>query len=204
MASIMGNTTEAYGRAGGIPPAPGPAPRYDAVAQWLHWGVFALLALQLFVGEVMDDLPRAGTLRGTAFDAHETLGLALLFVVFARLSWKMAHPVRPLAGPAWQRHAATFTHALLYALVLALPVTGYFLIGAQGHGAAFFGWEIPVPIARDRSTAKLLENIHGAFADALMIVVSLHAAAALWHHFVARDDTLRRMLPARWLGGVRD
>jgi len=199
----MGHTTESR-RAGTATPPPGHAMRYGAVAQVLHWGVFVLLALQLFVGEVMDGLPRNGTLREFAFDSHETLGLALLFVVFARLSWRMAHPVPALAGPAWQRHAATLTHALLYVLVVALPVTGYFLIGAQGHGAAFFGWEIPVPIARDRSMAKLLENIHGAFADALMIVVALHAAAAFWHHFVARDETLRRMLPARWFGGAPD
>ena len=171
--------------------------RYGPFAQLLHWGMFVLIVAQWIDGKVMDDLPKQGTLRDFAFDSHETLGVALLLLIFLRIWWRMAHPVPMLDGATWQRHAARLAHVLLYGLLIALPVSGYLTFSAQGHPTSFFGWEIPAALAKDRATARTLKGIHELLGDALVVVVALHAAAALWHHWIVRDDTLRRMLPRR-------
>jgi len=178
-----------------------PLTRFSPLAQFLHWGMFVLLIVQWIDGKVMDDLPKQGALRGFAFDAHETIGVLVLLLVFVRLSWKIGHPVAAGTGPVWQQRAATVTQWLLYAIMVALPVTGYLTFSAQGHPTTFFGFDIPAALARDRATARSLKNVHELLSDALLVVVALHAAAALWHHFVVRDDTLRRMLPERGASG---
>ena len=180
---------------------PTPLNRFPPLAQFLHWGMFVLLIVQWIDGKVMDGLPKPGALRPFAFDMHETIGVLVLLLVFVRLSWKIAHPVAAGPGPAWQQRAAAFTQWLLYAIMIALPVTGYLTFSAQGHPTTFFGLDLPAALARDRATARSLKNVHELLSDALLIVVALHAAAALWHHFVARDDTLRRMLPQRSASG---
>ena len=125
----------------------------------------------------------------------------LLLLIFVRIAWRTTHPAPPLDGAAWQRAAARVAHVVLYVLLVALPITGYLAWSARGNGTAFFGWEIPAAIAKDRATARALNNVHEVLADALLVVVALHAAAALWHHVVVRDDTLRRMLPQRRSAG---
>ncbi len=172
--------------------------RYDPVAQALHWGMFLLVTVQWIDGKIMDDLARGGTPRALAFGTHESLGLLILILVIGRAFWRAAHPPPPLEGPAWQRYVARLAHALLYLLLIALPVTGYLTFSAQGHATTFFGLvDIPAALARDRATARSLQGIHELLGDALLIVVALHAIAALWHHVFLRDETLRRMLPRR-------
>jgi cytochrome b561 len=171
--------------------------RYGAVAQLLHWGMFVLIALNFIGGEVMGDLPKKAAIRGFAFDAHETLGLVVLFLLFLRLSWKMANRAPAESGPGWQRQAARLVHALLYVLLAAIPITGYVMVNAKGHHAAFFGWDVPSLLARDEPLGKAAEDVHETLANALLVLVVAHVGAALWHHVVARDGVLRRMLPRR-------
>jgi cytochrome b561 len=171
--------------------------RYGAVAQLLHWGMFVLIALNFIGGEVMGDLPKKAAIRGFAFDAHETLGVVLLALLALRLWWKVANPAPPATGPAWQRAAANAVHVLLYALLVAIPLAGYVMVCAKGHAPAFFAWDLPILVGKGEALAKAAKEIHETLATALIVVVALHAAAALWHHLVARDAVLRRMLPGR-------
>jgi cytochrome b561 len=171
--------------------------RYGAVTKLFHWGMFALIALQLAGGEVMDELPKRSAIRGFAFDAHETLGIVLLALLALRLWWKIANPAPPVVGPAWQRALANAVHVLLYALLVAIPVAGYVTVCAKGHAPAFFAWDLPALVGKDEALAKAAKAIHETLANVLIVVVAAHAAAALWHHLVARDAVLRRMLPGR-------
>lgn len=171
--------------------------RYGAVAQFLHWGMFLLIALNFIGGEVMGDLPKKTAIRGFAFDAHETLGLVVMFLIFLRLSWKMANPAPAESGPGWQRHAARLAHVLPYLLLVAIPITGYVMVNAKGHHAAFFAWDVPSLVAKDEALAKPVSDVHELLANALLILVVVHALAALWHHVIERDSVLRRMLPRR-------
>jgi cytochrome b561 len=169
--------------------------RYGAVAQFLHWGMFAVIVLQLIGAQVMDELPKKTALRRFAFDAHETLGLVLLGLVFLRIVWKLANPAPAATGPAWQRLAARAAHGFLYVLLIAIPVVGYVMVMAKGRGAAFFAWELPSLLGKDPPLGKLAEEAHEWLAYLLIAIVTVHAGAALWHHLVARDGVLRRMLP---------
>lgn len=177
--------------------APTTAMRYGAIARWLHWTVFGLLALQLAGGLVLEDLPKPSWVRGFAFDAHETLGIVTLLLVLARLAWNRSHPGPAPAGSTWQRAAAKAGHAALYALMIAVPVVGYAMVDAKGYDVALFGWQGPDLLATNERLADRLEDLHETLAWALAALVALHVAAAFWHHFWLRDDTLRRMMPPR-------
>ena len=170
--------------------------RFGAIAQLLHWGMFVLIVVQLVGGQVMGELPKKSAIRGFAYDSHETLGLIVLFLVFARLSWRMANPTPAAEGPPWQRLAARAVHLGLYVLMVAVPVVGYLMVDANGYDVAFFGWTAPDLVATDKALGDRLEELHEVLAWALTAVVAAHAGAALWHHVVVRDGTMKRMLPA--------
>ncbi len=133
--------------------------RFGVVAQWLHWGMFALIALQLVGGHVLEELPKRTAIRGFAFDAHETLGLIALFLVFLRLSWKMANPTPAAPGQRWQQLAMRAAHLALYVLMIAVPVVGYLMVDAKGYDVAFFGWAAPDLVATDKDLAERLNGL---------------------------------------------
>lgn len=170
--------------------------RFGVVAQWLHWGMFALIALQLVGGHVLEELPKRTALRGFAFDAHETLGLIALFLVFLRLSWKLANPTPVASGQPWQQIAKRAAHVALYVLMIAVPVVGYAMVDAKGYDVAFFGWTAPDLVATDKALADRLNDLHSILAWALTAVVAVHIGAAVWHQVIVRDGTMQRMLPA--------
>jgi cytochrome b561 len=170
--------------------------RFGEVAQWLHWGMFAVIALQVVGGHVLDELPKRTVIRGIAYDAHETLGLIVLFLVFLRLSWKMANPTPVASGRQWQLFAARAAHAALYVLMIAVPVVGYLMVDAKGYDVAFFGWTAPDLVATNKTLADSLNDLHAALAWALTATVGVHAGAVVWHQFIVRDGTMQRMLPA--------
>jgi cytochrome b561 len=100
--------------------------------------------------------------------------------------------------PAWQRRAAHASHFLLYVLFFATPITGWLFTSAAGLQVVYFG-VLPIPdlIGRSKETAHLLNTVHRWLAYVLAAVVAVHAAAAVRHHYVDRDDVLRRMLSFR-------
>jgi cytochrome b561 len=169
--------------------------RYGAVAQALHWSMAALILVQVVAGFVLEELPRKTALRSFAFDAHESVGLALLALVALRLAWRLAGPVPEESGPRWQHYAARIAHALLYALMIAVPLVGYAMVDAKGYDVAFFGATGPDVLATDETLAQRLDRMHLVLAVALAALVALHVAAAVWHRFVLHDSVLSRMLP---------
>ena len=92
------------------------------------------------------------------------------------------------------RRVAHAGHALLYGLMIAIPLSGWLMSSAKGFQTVWFG-VLPIPdlICRDRELGDLLQTVHRAFTVALMLTLAGHIAAALWHHFVLKDDTLRRI-----------
>ena len=133
-----------------------------------------------------------------------SFGLVVLALLLGRLGWRMASPPPPpLATPLdpWGNVAALAVHVLLYALLLMVPLVGIGLRFTRGQSVPLFGlYEIASPWVRDRALAASVKNVHALLANALLILASLHALAALAHHYVLKDDTLRRMLPG---GGSR-
>ncbi len=172
---------------------------YGAVAVTLHWAVVMLVVGAWLTGQFGDVLPR-GPQREAGQFIHIFLGLSIVALAAARLAWRVTDPPPPEDKPLgrWSEWAARATHYVLYALLMAVPVAGVALQFARGHALPVFGlFEIASPWTADRGFAHDVKELHEVLANALLILVGLHAAAALVHHSVLHDRTLVRMLPGQ-------
>jgi cytochrome b561 len=176
--------------------------RYGLVAIALHWGMALLLLVLVVMGIYMVRMPDAGydQAKITLILVHKALGLIALAAVLLRLAWRVGNLLPQLVAglPEWQQVAARFVHLALYALMLALPLTGWWMSSAGGYPVTFFGWfDLPDIGPFNDYWFRMSIAIHRWLGYALIAVVGLHAAAALRHHWVQRDDTLKRMWPWR-------
>jgi cytochrome b561 len=174
--------------------------RYGSIAMLLHWGMAALLIVLLGSGLYMVRLPDVGfdTWKITVILVHKALGMGALFAVILRLLWRWANVLPGLVEglPEWQQVAARFVHLAFYALMFAVPLTGWMLNSAGGYPLTFFGvFEIPDLLANNEFLFRRFIDVHRWLAYALLLFLFVHAGAALRHHLQLRDDTLRRMLP---------
>lgn len=168
---------------------------YDAVARACHWLTVGLLLVIMPVGLVMGDLPR-GLVQNACFLTHESLGLTVLGLTVLRLVWRLAHrpPPPPALGPV-ERRLSGGVHALLYLLLLVVPVTGYLFVAFSGIALHYFGLvEVPALVAKAKPRADLALLVHASLQWAIYALVGLHAAAALYH-YRRGDRVLQRMLP---------
>jgi cytochrome b561 len=176
--------------------------RYGSVAILLHWGMAALLIALIGTGVYMVRLPDVGfdTWKITVILVHKAVGMLALFAVVVRLLWRWVNVLPRLveAIPDWQQVAARFVHLAFYALMFAVPVTGWIMNSAGGYPLPFFGvFDVPDLVARNEFLFALFIEVHRWLAYGLGLLLLLHAGAALRHHWQLRDDTLRRMLPGR-------
>lgn len=170
---------------------------YGAGARLFHWVTVALLLIIIPVGLVMGGLPR-GRLQDTLFVTHETLGMTVLGLTVLRLLWRLAHPPPPpsAALSPVERRASWTAHALLYLLLLAMPLTGYAFISFAGIQLHYAGLvRVPILVAKDKPVADRFLAVHTTLQWAVYALALLHIAAALHHHIVRRNDVLARMLP---------
>lgn len=173
---------------------------YGAIAIALHWGMAALLLVLLAMGAWMVRLPDVGfdTEKITLILVHKALGMVALAICALRLAWRLRSALPRLVDglPEWQQVSARFVHLMFYALMFALPVTGWLMSSAGGYPVTMFGlFELPDLIRVDERLFRTLMDVHRWLAWLLAFFLVLHAAAALRHHLQLRDDTLRRMLP---------
>lgn len=171
--------------------------RYGSFAIALHWAMLLLIALVYLCIEVRGYFPKGSATRDALKTWHFMLGSTVFLLATVRLVVHLADSA-PGITPApsrWQRIASRVVHLLLYGFMLAMPILGWLLLGAEGKSVPFFGLQLPVPIAQDPALAEPLEEIHETIGSAGYGLIGLHAAAALFHHAIRRDDTLRRMLP---------
>jgi cytochrome b561 len=175
--------------------------RYGSIGMLLHWLAALCVVCAWTLGLTVDDFPKSW--EGAVVFTHISFGLVVLALLLVRLGWRMTSPPPPpLATPfdPWVGVAALSVHVLIYALLLMVPLAGILLQFTRGQPLPLFGlFEIASPLARDRTLAGSVKNVHELLAHALLIL-ALHALAALVHHYVLKDDTLRRMLPG---GGSR-
>lgn len=175
------------------------AEAYGSVAKFLHWSIVLLILPQYFLAEAAEDYAEGSLEAARVMGLHQSLGLLVLVLALVRIAWKVAnrpHPA-PAAGVAWQRRSAAIGHGLLYLLVLLQPLSGWIMVSAAGAAPSPFGVPLPALAPENHSLQERLEDVHEALFQALLVVAAIHVAAALFHHFVLRDGTLRRMLPGR-------
>ncbi|TAA27059.1 cytochrome b [Pseudoxanthomonas winnipegensis] len=178
------------------------AQRWGAVSQTLHWLILLLLLVLCVVGLTLDDLPRTPKYFWI-YTAHKSLGITVLVLVALRLAWRLyAGAPPPVPGtPRWQHAIATLTHVLLYAVMFAMPLSGWLYDSASGlRPFKFFGlFDMPKLVAPDEHLRHLAHSAHEWGLYVLIVLVVLHAGAALYHHLFQGDATLARMLPRGWL-----
>lgn len=173
------------------------AEAYGALAQLLHWAVVAGIALQFVWAWRID---RTDSIREefALVNQHKSIGITVLMLAVLRLAWRAFNrpPPLPAGLPHWERLAARATHWLLYVLIFAMPLTGWAYTSAAGYGPEWFGWlDLPDLVAASERLEEIFGAVHEALAVTLAAVAALHAAAALRHHCVLRDNVLKRMLP---------
>ncbi|WP_448955045.1 cytochrome b [Labrys neptuniae] len=170
---------------------------YRPIQVFLHWAIF-LLVLACY-GLTYNGLffAKGDPGRVWAWWGHISLGLLLTAFIASRIVARFALGAPPLSQDvtALEAIAAKGTHIVLYILMIAIVGLGIALTWLRGDALTFFGLiTIPAPVGADRNLAQLVKDVHELCADAILIVAGLHAAAALWHHYVRRDDVLTRML----------
>lgn len=169
---------------------------YGSVAKWLHWIIALLIIGMLALGIYMADLP-INPLKHKLYGWHKQVGILILMLVGVRVVWRLVSvdPTLPPHMAAWEKFAAKAMHYLLYIFMFAMPLTGWAMSSAAGFPASFFGlFVMPDLVAPNEALAKLLGETHEILGYSLIVLIVGHAGAALKHHFIDKDDVLRRML----------
>jgi cytochrome b561 len=175
---------------------------YGPVAKTLHWITVAFVIVAWMLGTFGDELSE-GRARDSGLLIHIWIGLAILTIAFVRIPWRIANPPPKTLSTEFGRWLVEWTdpvsrvmHYVLYALLVAVPAVGIALQFAQGHSLPLFGLaEIRSPWLADKAFAHSVKEVHEVLANLLLILAAFHMTAALLHHIVFGDNTLRRMLP---------
>ncbi|HET7204729.1 MAG TPA: cytochrome b [Steroidobacteraceae bacterium] len=174
------------------------AEAYGSLSKFLHWAIVLLIVSQYFIAEAAEDAGKDTPERASLMGWHVSFGMLVLLLALVRIAWKIANKGQPavLGQVAWQRKAATAGHGILYLLILLQPLSGWLVVSSGGSPAGFFGWfDFPALVAENHGLHEALEEVHEVLFNVLLVVAVVHVAAALYHHWVLRDATLRRMLP---------
>jgi cytochrome b561 len=174
----------------------GATARYTRTAIAFHWIIAILIVASFALGLYMVEL-KLSPIKLKLYSYHKWLGVTIWLLVVLRLAWRATHRPPPLpAMPAWQRHAATVVHWLLYMLLLVIPISGWLFSSASGFPVVYFELlRLPDLVAKDKALAAVLQEVHETLNYILLTVVIVHVVAAVKHHLVDRDPVLHRMLP---------
>ena len=169
---------------------------YGLVQIGLHWITALLVAILLPLGLWMTGLDYYDPWYRKGPDLHRSIGVLLGLVMLARIAWRLSNPQpQPLSSSAWERRLAKAAHRLLYLLPLLLVISGYLISTADGRPVDVFGWfELPATLQGIEGQEDIAGDIHFTLAMILLTLIVLHLLAALRHHYVFKDATLRRML----------
>ena len=171
---------------------------YSNTARAMHWLVAGLIICQYVLAELADYartdqalLKQLGLLAN-----HKSVGMTILLIAAIRLLYRFLQPAPalPKTMPNWQQRLSNGSHFLLYALLFALPISGWLMSSATAYSVSWFNlFAFPDLIAPNETRADQLAAIHYYLGKALLILAVIHIAAALKHHFIDKDDVLGRM-----------
>lgn len=169
--------------------------RYGRLSIILHWITLALLIGVYACIELREMYPRGSDLREALKMWHFMLGLTVFFLVWVRITARWFGNTPPIvpAAPKWQLALASIVELALYSLMILLPILGWLTLSAEGKPIPFFGAQLPALAGESKQLAERTEELHVTLATIGYFLIGLHAAAALFHHYVQRDNTLRRM-----------
>lgn len=165
--------------------------RYSRLMIAVHWSTAILVLIAYILSEggpgVRTDPPRL----------HFIFGMAVLLLVLPRLIARLlgGAPAPREVGGKWLTFATKFAHGLLYLLLIAVPLTGWYAMSRVGVTFSLFGFSLPAMTAPVEGFPGPVGELHQLGGNGILSLAGLHGVLALWHHFVRKDDTLRRMSP---------
>ncbi len=168
---------------------------FGTISKTLHWLVLAIVIVLIAIASKSGDLPR-GPEKLELILLHASFGLLLLSVLTARLIWRWLNviPARMPHIPTWQHVLSRTVHYGLYALLFAQALSGMARFATAGFKVPFFGlFEVAFPMEENEAMNEFMGSLHELFPILLLVFLSVHVLAALYHHFRLKDDTLRRM-----------
>ncbi len=170
--------------------------QYGIVNKFLHWLMALIIIGMVILGLYMNDLPISEE-KLRLYGIHKEFGLLVLFLAMFRIIWRIGNivPLLPNTIPSWQKFAAHAVHWALYGFMFAMPITGWMMTSAAGLPPSFFGlFDMPSLVSPNLDLLHLLIQVHTWLAYGLIVTFCGHVGAALKHHFINKDDVLRRML----------
>jgi cytochrome b561 len=173
--------------------------RYSTPSIAMHWAMVLLFVAVYALINVAEVFEKGSAGRQMARDWHFTFGLLIFALVWVRIVLRVlgtTPPIQP-APSALMEKLAKLGHLALYVLMVVLPVVGWLVLSARGKPIPFFGLELPALIAPDKALGRQLKEIHELGGNVGYFLIGGHAVAALVHHYVLKDNTLRRMGFAR-------
>jgi len=174
---------------------------YGSVARFLHWGMALLIICLLALGLYMTGLEQEHPLRHDLYDLHKATGILVLELAVLRLLWNLVNtqPAPVDNMEPWERRAAHGAHQLLYLLMFIVPLSGWAFSSFGGYDFTFYGqYEVPLLFEENKAAFETAREVHEILAFSLLGLVVLHVLAALKHHYLEQDNTLRKMT-ARYL-----
>lgn len=172
---------------------------YNLLARSLHWLIAGLILFMIFLGWRLDD---HDSLRLSRINLHKSVGILILLLSLARLALRFTYKAPPHAPmPKWQLLAAQSLHVGFYVVMIGMPLTGWAMVSTSARDIPFFIWHWPhlpfIPVSAGHSpTHELFETLHGLIAKLIIyLMVPLHVAAALKHHFIDKDEVMEHMVP---------
>jgi cytochrome b561 len=169
---------------------------WGSLSKALHWLIVLLIINQWLIAERAEDL--TGFQKFTALNWHKWFGMTIFMLAIVRLVWRIANPVPDLVAETrpWERVLARVSHFLLYALIFAMPLTGWIMSSAKAFGVSWFNlFQFPNLVGKNEQLYEIMRDTHHLLFKVLVATALLHAAGALKHHFIDRNDVLKRMLP---------
>jgi cytochrome b561 len=167
---------------------------YGTLARALHWLVAIGIFYLIYLGLQQSDMEN-GDAKTAIRATHASWALVVLTLMSVRIVWRFMGetPAHPEGMPGWQRTSATLVHWALYVAVFLQLLGGAMTVGTKGNGLPFFGMSVPVPIAKNQEAHEFWEEIHEFSWKPLAALLILHVLAALYNHFIKKNDVLRRM-----------
>ena len=168
---------------------------YGALAKSLHWLVAIGIGALLYLGIEQSGMERGDAKTYIRF-VHGSIAAVVLALMTLRLVWRFMNPTpaHPVSMPSWQRLTSSLVHWALYLVVFVQLAAGAMVVATGGKGIPFFGlFSIPLPVAENRENHEWWEGIHEFMWKPLAALIVLHILAALYNHFIVKNDILRRM-----------
>ena len=175
------------------------ASRYGSLSIGIHWLMVLLFVAVYGTMELHDLFEKGSDTREAMKTWHFMLGMLVFVLVWLRLAARLSGPAPAIQPelPNLQQLSSKLLHLALYALMIGMPLIGWLILSAAGKPIPFFGLELPALIGENKDLAEQLEELHEVIGTTGYFLIGLHTVAALYHHYIVRDNTLTRMLPER-------